>query len=1019
MPDTWTTYELWNDAVAEVLFPELEVPEPVYLDFEEDVVDALSVRTGTPPAKVVDELAAAVAATLVHAGPASVFERHMGRMRRWARAGRADVPPFLALLGSFCVAAEQMAAGDGMAANNFFGRLRSVLGWDPADSTLDQGYRRVAERLWGELNRWLVELDGRRGLPTAFALNHRFVGLTVSQALVRSGDRERLKEFFRQYGFAPGADVAPNELKLVLDSWISQRPCPVSSSLERLWRQGQAKDRIAQAAAVALAGWDGSVRERRGREPGTAQRGHLALTLEMGGFPRKRFALQALVYLPQPGTPRDAVVLTATPEATVELVPDLPGSLGLGRGSSLHAGDVLEGMLRLRDSLSGQVLERRPRRLVLFREDELSRRWVESPQVMLGDSVRLLVHEGLVPRLQAVLEAVCRPGWEQLEPFPGQPEGWVVFGGVEVFSHPGDLVSTQRMDDLAPLVPLTSSQLKVAGGFALPGRVRGKWHTWSPPEIRAVSDAQGGFDVRVLDLGRFEEQSGDQVSEALLEAWADDGAGVLVRSMGALELDDGDYRVELVSRGSGETLATTTVLLRSADTPDSRQWSLVEPISYGPGTGVLGLPSTAAEPSVKGLVVLGGSSFEPASLEVPREPQWEVGRRSAARAVDGGVRLTMPDAESCLYTGRHREHIDTVPVDAQGRPREAWSHGRCTGCGLVRRYPTRLKRASFGGRRSAPPDESTPARHDVGTLPSAGGGDAKDWATAFDAILHTGGGSWAQLERIAFQLEPTALFLDQLARTLEVLGQIDVRRRHDTLEPVSWEVAPTALAGTTQGYLFSGYWPASLYAEAGEAVEAAGATLSVEEPDDDLASYYADATRDQLDAVPQVTDGRVVVVDHAWRELAGVLPPLSEVLTSLPRQSESVVGDITWFQPRDGTWAKVASVDAPGAYRIRRFSTLDIVRTDQDVARGTVARSTVQLGKHLAALIAGRPPLMAYDPTAQCLLVPLGADLPGLYGRALVAASGRPPAAVPNRRLLRYDGVPAELASHVYDLLSR
>lgn len=350
-----------------------------------------------------------------------------------------------------------------MSSNNYYGRLREVLGWDAHDTRLDKAYQRVAERLWGELNRWLVELDGLRGIPTAYALSHRYVGLSVSQALIRSADHEKLKEFFRQYGFAPGADVAPSDLVLVLGEWIAGNPSPVSSGLQRLWRQSSARDRIAEAAAVSLASWDGSVRERAGGEPNTSA-GTLALTLEIGGFPRKRFALSALFYINGAITARTATVLTANPPTDIDLVPDLPGALGLGTGSSLHAGDVLEGVLRIKDGLTQGVLERRPRRLVVFREDDLSRRWIESPQVMLGDSVRLLAHEALLPRLEAVLGKIARPGWHVIDPYPGQPEGWIVLTDVEVFSHPGALVNTSKMDDLLPLVPLTSSQLRSLGG---------------------------------------------------------------------------------------------------------------------------------------------------------------------------------------------------------------------------------------------------------------------------------------------------------------------------------------------------------------------------------------------------------------------------------------------------------------------------------------------------------------------------------------------------------------------------
>ena len=282
----------------------------------------------------------------------------------------------------------------------------------------------------------------------------------------------------------------------------------------------------------------------------------------------------------------------------------------------------------------------------------------------------------------------------------------------------------------------------------------------------------------------------------MLAEWDDDGSGVLVRSLADLELPDGDYRVELVPRGSDQVLTSNTVLLRSADTPDQRQWALLESISYGPGLGALGTPSES-DPNVRGHVVQGASSSMRKATAVPREPQWQVATGSRAKVV-AAVRLTIPDAESCIHTGRHREQIETVPTDSQGRPRRAWSYGRCSGCGLERKYPTTLRRSSFGSRKIA--TEPVVARHDVTTLPEVPLEGSNDWATAFDALLHTGGGSWSQLERIAYQLEPTALFLDQFARTLEVLGHIDVRRSPGTLEPVAWEVAPTSLVGTADSF---------------------------------------------------------------------------------------------------------------------------------------------------------------------------------------------------------------------------
>jgi len=1012
----WAEYDRWNEAVLDVVFPELEVPEPVYLDLEEDVLADLGRRLGVEPGEVEDRLSAAVAATLLtDEGPSHIFAGHVRRLRSWQRSNREGAPPFLALLATFCMAAEQMAAGDGMSQANYFGRLRAVLGWDSEDRRLDQAYRRVAERVWSAHNAWLLDLDGARGLPTAFALTHRYVGLSVSQALVRSGDRERFKDFFRQYGFAPGADVPPSELAMVLDGWFSHTPCPASANLERLWR-GQARSRIALAASVALAGWDGSVRTREARGDEREARGHLALTLEVGGFPSKRFSIQALLYLPEPGVARDATVLTASEPTTVSLVPDVQGALGLGRASSLHAGDALEGVLQIRDDLTGTVLERRPRRLVLFREDELTRRWVESPQVMLGDDVRLLVKHDLMPRLTGVLNQIARPGWDVVvDGYAGQPAGWVLVTGVEVFGHPGDLVHEGRMDDLSPLVPLTSNQLKIAGGFSLPGRSRGKWHSSAAPEIRAVSDTPQGFEVRLYDLHRYDDGEADeQPDQTLLEVWSDNGAGVVVAPMADLQLEDGDYRVELIPQGSDEPLTSTDVRLRSGDTPDLLQWATIETVSYSSGVGALGVRDQGGV-SVQGLVV-DQPAKTPLQGTPPGLPWWSTGRRTVTQVPSGPVRLTMPDAESCIYTGRHREEIDMVPTDGKGRPTVAWSYGRCRGCGLVRRYPTKLPRSGFE-RRVPKQQVVAHARNDVAVLPAATPTSTRSWDLALDALMHTGGGSWGQLEKIALQVEPTALFVDQFARTLEVLGHLDVARDSDTLSPEAWEVSPTVVAGTAAGTHLAGYWPEGLRRMVSILMEDAGGQVAREEGADRPTTHRCDLDAVDLRRLTDEIEG-LQVLPSAWHDLVAVLPSLSTILDALPRQSESVIGEIRWYQPKDNSWLPVSDCKSRGAFRASHFSNLDFVRTEQDLEEGTIARSTVQLGKHLAALMEGRP-LLGYDSRSSQLHVPLGADLPGLYGRAVVAASGRPPVARRAERVLIYEQVPAALAGHLHDLFSR
>ena len=199
-------------------------------------------------------------------------------------------------------------------------------------------------------------------------------------------------------------------------------------------------------------------------------------------------------------------------------------------------------------------------------------------------------------------------------------------------------------------------------------------------------------------------------------------------------------------------------------------------------------------------------------------------------------------------------------------------------------------------------------------------------------------------------------------------------------------------------------------------VEEDGGEIQRQDQTDGPASYFA-LPRGQVGALLGERHADVTVTSRTWEELAAALPPLSRVLESLPRHEASLAGAVKWFNVRENRWMPATDLGAVGGYRVTRFSTVDLVRSKHDLDQGTVARSTVQLSKHLAALLTDRP-VLAYRPTTRELVVPLGADLPGLYGRAAVAASGCLPVPDVRQRLLVYRDVPPELAQHLHSLLA-
>ena len=1006
----WDEYDRWNDAVEAVLFPVRESPAPVYLDIEDRQLRALAEAMGIDVADVEQALCRAVSATLAtHAG-SGLFRPHTQRLRKWQTSPDPAGPPILALLAVFSLAAERMARGDGFTDGNFYGRLREALELPADNHRMDDGYRTVAERFWGMLNRWLASQNGERGLPTAFSVSYRFIGLSVSQALVRQADRERLKSFFRRFDLSPGVDIPPSELDPLLDLWITQQPSPATANLRRLWANSGARDRIAQAAAVALAAWDGAVDDVDA--DGVARtNGRIALTLELSAFPSKRFRLAAVIYAAHSDQTRMAAVISSDGEMTFPLTPGMPGALDLGLSTHLDSASMLEGVLRVRDELTQRELLHRPKRLVVFRRDQLSMRWIETEQVLLGDDLILVTHRDLMHRLEVVLAAVARPGWSPIEEYPGLPGDWRVIRGVEIFSHPGDLVRS-GMDDLSSLIPLTRSQLKLSGGLSLPGATRNKWHTLAPPEIRAISDVNGGFVVRLValtsvDLLEIDDPSKD---ERVIGQWDDDGSGALIACLDESELDDGDYRVELVQAGSADPLAATEFHLRSADTPDLAQWHVAPSISHATDDplSVLGAGASSGETTVQGAVVVGSKGV--LECAAPPSAPWWTEAPHLATALPG-MRVARPDPSSCIYTGRHVEELDTVPTDPKGRPLVKFSGGHCKGCGLVRRYSTNYHE-NKKKHENALAAKAQP-RRDVARLTPVVDAHSEPWDLVLDGLMHAGGGRWSLLERLVMHVEPTALVVDTFSRALEALGHLEVRRDPTTLQPIEWEIAPTALVGTRDGSAIAGYWPNTILGSLVDGIVAIDAEVDQTPQFGGPSRWSIARSTAEIIAVADIPG--LVVAESAWRDLASALPPISAVVDALPRRTASAIGNIRWFDPRSASWSDSADLYAPGAYRLGRYAPIDLIRSPRDLDEGTMATSRVQLSKHAAAWLLEGKPMLAYNRATEELTVPLGADLPGLYERAVVLASGLLPTRA-NRSLV-YHFVPEELAGHLSHLM--
>ena len=151
----------------------------------------------------------------------------------WELEGSSKPPPCFGVLAVLSLVAERMKQTEEFAGSNYYGRLLQALDVDAEfRDQVGRDFRKETPRLWNTLNRWLEDSNGRRGLPTAVAFDRRrFIGLPLSQALVRAQDRTKLPVLFTQFGLQSGQRISVQAMQELLSEWIPGSQ--VTQSLKR------------------------------------------------------------------------------------------------------------------------------------------------------------------------------------------------------------------------------------------------------------------------------------------------------------------------------------------------------------------------------------------------------------------------------------------------------------------------------------------------------------------------------------------------------------------------------------------------------------------------------------------------------------------------------------------------------------------------------------------------------------------------------------------------------------------
>lgn len=1001
-------YADWNDALAKAFFSPEHSGQLVYLDKDDLAFEAAYLSLGLNSSEAaVESLSQAVRSVLCwQKSCRETFAEFDMLTRRWvyqrnaARNKKQPVkaPPLIALLMVLSIAAEKMqstASHTEVGAGSYYVQLERTLGIPASESKrLRHSFTISSEAYWEALSVWLEDFAGEKGLPSAYALMYRYVGLPISQALIRDTERRNIDRFFEEQGLIPGIALAHAEMFAALDVWLTQSGSSANQALRLIWAKAANQDRVTELALAQFAAWQGP-KVVGPRSSGTARTLRCVLSWRNERKLVKTTAKFGLVVTQ--GVPEDRtgrVLGVDGIESQVSFKPAGNNTYGVSFDEHQIDAGSLVGLPVTIVTSDEEKICRTPKRIALFIRDALTASYVEIDRMVAGAETRILVKDDskFVDRVEEILKDTTDRSYRMISGGnEGIPAGWVAF--VDVISLRAPNPNLLDHTDFGAFEPRLTTQMSLQGGLRLPGRTR-RWSSIEPMSLIITSE-----ESKSVELYRIERDPESlRTTDVLLQANIIPPAKLNIHA-----LADGHSDFSLSLRRGSKTLQNMQIKLRHADSDDAADPDELRSIAHAVGTELWPLKAVESAAGVTGWVMgsmidAKGFEGELSALGIPEKISWAGPRNlSKGRAV---LSLPKPGEKSCIETGAHRFNVPTF----DGRyPKTRWMYANCLMCGLSKRYPTRRRDAEKKDLANCRARKRLPKMSPKRRTPKL--------TAMLDALMFLGEGSRRDFSVLARQLEDSALFERQLLMSLEALAFIEIER-DDSMEVVAWECLYQGIAGSDRGdWLPTGPWSGNLIKEMSECISKASGFLTEVGTDSLKIIHFSGISKGQLaDALEEYVDGDSVT-SLSGRRIAEVLPPMSSIVKQLPRSVFPFAPKYEYFLVESAQWVESEFAEIPGLYRIPRFHGSGYyLRTHEDIAAGMSAKIWAELGKHLAANILKRP-LIAYNAGSEQLHVPVGADLPGLYGRAAVLASGNLPDSEVRINSITYSGISSETAA--------
>lgn len=512
-------YADWNLALSDRYFSG-EPGRPAYLAVDDAELASVARQARLEVEEAASDLACAVQQKLDR--PPQLFKTWLNELADW-RASQ-PVPPYIALLSVFVLAASRMKAEpeEGISSNDYYKRLNPLLA-RPIGAEIPPGFEDVA-RLWEDLAQWLDEdLDGARGTST-FQTHEWFphIGYPLAQCALRASDRHRLPDFFRSARLEPGDTISDERLLALLRAWAAKPAAALSAAGRRAVLEGGHDFRSTAIVAIVqreLAAWDGQLRDVEGR-----RRAECHLLLDV----RRNQITSCAVVAPHPdGFPAEAV-WRDNHGRDVPL--STPAAGWYGRIPVADPRKVFERPLDL--TAEGFALSFRIPPLLVFSKTFVPESgWISQPRAALREEHMLIARTNLRDALEDFLRRHASRGWARVpQSTTAIPRGWDVYGNVVV-----ETISTvDPPAGLEPLVPRLNTATRISGGCKLGS---GLYLKGGEPDL-LVTVGEGEHTTVLID-GREERLH----------------RGILDLKLYTLRLEEGQHEIF----AGGRTIRFTTV----------------------------------------------------------------------------------------------------------------------------------------------------------------------------------------------------------------------------------------------------------------------------------------------------------------------------------------------------------------------------------------------------------------------------------------------------------------------------